>query len=186
MLKVLYTIFLAIMLAFFIGLGIEAFYTTPKAPEYPSELQYNAKAPSEMTPQLQQMQKDYDQKMKDWQKENSVHSRNTSMLAVACSIIILVLSLTLLQKISILSDGFLLGGLLTLLYAIIRGFGSDDSKFRFLLVSVGLLVALIFGYIKFIMPAEKKFPLQSAKRLPRAVRIVSELLYNCIVYKYLP
>lgn len=154
MLKVLYTIFLAIMLAFFIGLGIEAFYTTPQAPEYPTELQYNAKAPSEMSPELQQKQKDFDQQQKDWQKLNSIHSRNTSMIAVACSIIVLILSLTVLVKVNILSDGFLLGGLLTLLYAIIRGFGSDDNKFRFLLVSVGLIVALVLGYIKFIKPRE--------------------------------
>lgn len=156
MLKVLYTIFLAIMLAFFIGLGIEAFYTTPKSPEYPTELQYNSKSPSEMSLELQQMQKDYDQNMKTWQKENSVHSRNTSMIAVAFSVIVLVLSLTVLHKINILSDGFLLGGLLTLLYAIIRGFGSDDNKFRFLLVSVGLIVALILGYLKFIRPKDLK------------------------------
>jgi len=64
----------------------------------------------------------------------------------------LVLSLTVLHKIEILTDGFLLGGLLTLLYAIVRGFGSDDNKFRFLMVTVGLIVALILGYIKFIRP----------------------------------
>lgn len=154
MLKVLYTIFLAIMLAFFIGLGIEAFYATPKNPEYPNSLQYNSKSLTEMTPEMQKLQQDYDQSMKDWQKDNGVHSRNTSMIAVVFSVLILVLSLTLLNKINILSDGFLLGGLLTLLYAIIRGFGSDDNKFRFLLVTVGLLVALVLGYIKFIKPSK--------------------------------
>jgi len=151
MLKVLYTIFLAIMLAFFIGLGIEAFYPTLRTPEFPTELQ-TIKDPSSMTAEQQQIQKDYDQQMKDWQKENSIHSRNTSMYAVIASIVILVLSLTVLHKIEILTDGFLLGGLLTLLYAIVRGFGSDDNKFRFLMVTVGLIVALILGYIKFIRP----------------------------------
>lgn len=154
MLKVLYTIFLAIMLAFFIGLGIEAFYATPKAPDYPTELQYNGKAPSEMSPEMQKIQKDYDQSQKDWMKENSVHSRNTSIIAMIASVILLILSLTVLVKINILSDGFLLGGLLTLLYGIIRGFESDNNKFRFLMVSIGLLVALILGYLKFIRPKE--------------------------------
>lgn len=156
MLKILYTIFLAVMLAFFIGLGIEAFYTTPKSPEYPTALQFNGKSPSEMSPDLQKAQKDYDQSQKDWMKADGIHSRNTSMIAVVFSIIILVLSLTLLHKIEVMSDGFLLGGLLTLLYAIVRGFGSDDNKFRFLLVTVGLIVALILGYLKFIRPKEAK------------------------------
>lgn len=156
MLKVLYTIFLAIMLAFFVGLGIEAFYPSPKAPEYPTELQYNGKDPSEMSAELQRKQKDFDQQQKDWQNLNSIHSRNTSIIAVIASIILLVLSLTVLVKINIMSDGFLLGGLLTLLYGIIRGFGSDNSKFRFLMVSVGLIVAMVLGYIKFIRPKEDK------------------------------
>lgn len=156
MLKVLYTIFLAIMLAFFIGLGIEAFYTGPKMPDYPTELEYNAKQESEMSEQQKLIQADYNQRQKTWMQESSVHSRNVSMIAVVLSIIVLVLSLTILSKIIIMSDGFLLGGLLTLLYGIIRGFSSDNSKFRFVIVSVGLVVALILGWVKFIKPKQNE------------------------------
>lgn len=154
MLKVLYTVFLAILLAFFIGLGIEAFYPSPKPPEYPAALQYAGKAPSEFNAEQMKLQKGYDDAQKDFTSKNSIVSRNTSVIATVFSVIILIFSLTLLLKISIMSDGFLLGGLLTLLYGIIRGFGSDNNKFRFLMVSVGLLVALVLGYIKFIRPKE--------------------------------
>lgn len=142
------------MLAFFIGLGIEVFYPNPKAPEYPAALQYAGKAPSQLNPEQLKMQQDYDSAQKDFMAKNSIVSRNTSIVAVVFSIIILILSLTILLKTDIMSDGFLLGGLFTLLYGIIRGFMSDNSKFRFLMVSVGLLVALVLGYIKFIRPKE--------------------------------
>ncbi len=155
MLKVLYTIFLAIMLAFFIGLGIEAFYPGPKAPEYPTSLE-GEKVASELSPEEKQVQETFDRDQKTWLEDNRVHSRNTSIIAVAISVLILVLSLTALAKIDIMSDGFMLGGLLTLLYGIIRGFESDNSKFRFVMVSVGLAVALILGYVKFIKPKEAK------------------------------
>lgn len=132
-------------------MGIEAFYTTPKQPEYPTSLQYQGKEP---TAEQLKLQVDHDQQMKDWSKVNSTHSRNTSMIAVVASVLILILSLTILHKIDIMSNGFLFGGLLTLGYAIIRGFGSDNSKYRFLLVSVGLAIVLALGYIKFIKPKE--------------------------------
>lgn len=159
MLKVLYTIFLAVFLAFFIGLGIEAFYTGPKSPDYPTELQY--KTTPESTPGQAKLQQDYDQKLKDFQIENSHHSRNVCMIAIAASLILLILSLTLLHNVAIMSDGFLLGGLLTLLYAIIRGFESDNNRFRFLVVSVGLIAVLLLGYLKFIKTSKYLSPNKS-------------------------
>jgi len=156
MLKFLYIFFLGVILAFFVGLGIEAFYTSPKAPEYPTELQYNEKTPSQMSAEDKQIQKDYDKSMADYQKVAAIHGRNTSMIAVVASILLLVLSLTILLNSSILTDGFLLGGLLTLLYAIIRGFESDNSMYRFALVTVGLVIVMVLGYIKFIKLGKNK------------------------------
>lgn len=147
MLKVIYVLFLGIVLAIFIGLGIEAFYPTEKYPEYPSEIQYSTEP---LTKDQKKIQKDFDAKTKAYQEREGKHSRNVSMIAIAASIIFMILSLTVLSKAAIISDGFLLGGLLTLLYSIIRGFISPDNIFRFLLVTAGLIVALILGYIKFI------------------------------------
>jgi uncharacterized membrane protein len=78
------------------------------------------------------------------------------MIAVAAAVLLLVLSLTILLNTAIVTDGFLLGGLLTLLYAIIRGFESDNSMYRFALVTVGLAIVMVLGYFKFIKPVKKK------------------------------
>jgi hypothetical protein len=55
-----------------------------------------------------------------------------------------------------MADGILLGGVFTAAYSIIRGLMSEDSRFRFLIVAVGLAIALILGYLKFIRPKENK------------------------------
>jgi hypothetical protein len=52
------------------------------------------------------------------------------------------------------ADGLLLGGVFTLAYAVGRGFMADD-KFRFVAVSVSLVIALVTGYLKFVRPLEK-------------------------------
>jgi hypothetical protein len=68
------------------------------------------------------------------------------------AIIILVLSLTLLAKIKMIADGILLGGVFVALYGVIRGLMTEDPQFRFLIITIGLIVALVLGYIKFIRP----------------------------------
>jgi len=153
--KILYAIILGVMLAFFVGLGIEAFYPTEKYPEPPTSLQYLKAEPT--TPDQIQAQQAYDQQVKDYQTRNETHARNVSIIAIIASILYMTLSLTILTKTnSIFSDGFLVGSLLTLLYGIVRGFETNDNKFRFVIVTVGLMVALVLGYIKFVRQKESK------------------------------
>ena len=150
--KVLYAIILGVMLTFFVGLGIEAFYPTEKYPEPPIEIQYmNETKTGGFTDEQKQIQKDFDQKLKSYQTRNETHARNVSIIAVIVSIIYLTLSLTVLVKTdTVFADGFLTGSLITLLYSIIRGIETNDNKFRFIIVTIGLIIALTLGYIKFM------------------------------------
>jgi len=66
-----------------------------------------------------------------------------------------IASLTFFKKILIIADGLLLGGLLTLIYSVMRGFGTEDNILRFIVVTVGLIISLFLGYVKFIRPSEK-------------------------------
>lgn len=157
LMKILYATILGVMLAFFIGLGIEAFYPTEQYPEPPLELQYlDIGKTGELNDEQKQLQKDYDQQVKAYDSRNQHHSRNVSIIAIIASVIYMTLSLTVLLKTnSVFSDGFLIGSLLTLLYGIARGFETNDNKFRFIIVTVGLLIALVLGYIKFVRQKEK-------------------------------
>jgi hypothetical protein len=152
--KFVYTIFLALLVALFVGLGISAFYEGPKEPQFPIEL--NAEKPGcEETQELKDIRKEYDLATRDFSEQFKSYSRNVSIISLVAAILILVASLTLLAKIKMIADGVLLGGVFTTIYSIIRGLLSEDTKFRFLIVTVGLLIALVLGYIKFIKPKEE-------------------------------
>lgn len=155
MLKVVYTVFLAIMVALFVGLGVETFYPSPKAPEWPTELQFAKGDPSTYTTEQRAVQEKYDSEQKDFREANKKYSLNASMIVIAASIILLILSLTALHSLALISDGVLLGGVLTLLYGIIRGFMSENNKYQFVVVTIGLIIALILGYLRFIKPEKK-------------------------------
>jgi len=150
MLKSIYTLFLALLIALFVGLGIDSFYHGPESPKYPS-LPISAKQVGcEQTIEQQRIDKEFSKMQDDYTKELKKYNQNVSLLSLIASIIILVVSLTFIAKIKMIADGILLGGVLTTMYSIIRGIMSDSSQFRFLIVTVGLIIALVLGYVKFI------------------------------------
>lgn len=162
LIRYVYIVFVGILLAVFVGVGIAAFYKGPKAPEYPSEIQYpmivQPGQPVDATAEAnrQKLQIKNDQAFKDYSIQNEVYQRDVSIIALVAAVIMLILSLTLFKEILVIADGLLLGGVLTLGYSVIRGFGSNDDMVRFLVVSASLLIALVLGYIKFVQPMKKK------------------------------
>jgi hypothetical protein len=153
--KFVYTIFLALLVALFVGLGISAFYPGPKEPTLPVQLEAE-KPGCEDTIDLKNMREQYNRSQQNFNENFKSYSRNVSILSITAAILILVASLTLLSKIKMIADGILLGGVFTTVYSIIRGVMSEDTKFRFLIVTIGLLIALVLGYIKFIKPKKEE------------------------------
>lgn len=169
--RIIYTIFLGLLVALFVGVGIATFYKAPEPPEYPVVLEKGPPPVRETTetPAQKAERIQYEQALeknreaeKAFQKEIVIYHRNASIISLVAAILVLIISLTLLNKIHVLSDGLLLGGVLTVLYSIILGFQSDDEKYRFILVSVGLIIALVLGYIRFIKPGTEAKPSATA------------------------
>jgi hypothetical protein len=136
--KIVYTLFIGILLATFIGVGIAAFYPSPKSPEFKF-----APAP-------------YYPPQDAYMKLSQDYNRNVSIISLVAAILILIISLTVFKSLPVIADGLLLGGVLTLIYSIVRGFNSQDEKFRFIVVTIGLIIAILLGYNKFIRGGSKK------------------------------
>lgn len=154
-LKLIYTFLIGIFLAVFVGVGVAAFYPGPKYPEQSVILKYCSPEMKTSGTQSDECKSEFEKFDKDeklYQKQSQIYDRNVSIIAIIASIIIVVASLTFLRNILLIADGFLLGGLLTLIYGVMRGFGTEDNMFRFVVVSVGLFVSLFLGYVKFSKP----------------------------------
>ncbi len=149
----LYILFVGLLMALFVGVGIAAFYHGPTAPEYPTKLERSLPTAEDSAEQLK-IQAKYDQDQKDYQAKLETYQRNVSLLAMAGAIILVLLGLTVLKNVSIINDSLLLGGVFTLIYSIVRGFGSGDDAFRFTLVTASLAIAITLGYIKLIKPMQ--------------------------------
>jgi len=79
-----------------------------------------------------------------------VYNRNISVIGMVISVLLFIISLVFLKKIQFISDSVLLGGAFSMIYSVTRGMMSENSKVQFLTVTVGLIVALIVGSVKFV------------------------------------
>lgn len=143
MIRYIYTFFVGLFLAIFIGMGIAVFYTEPAAPVSPT---FYGK---ELTASERQQQQVFDAKQRAYEQQLQRYNRNASIIVLICAVIILTISLTLAERLGILADGILLGGIFTLLYGIGRGMASGNNKYKFLVAAIGLAITLALGYIKF-------------------------------------
>ena len=146
-LRVVYTFFVGVLLAIFVGVGINTFYVSPAEPQYPIELNSTGK---ELTTQEQTLQRNYDKSRRAYEEKLKPYNRNVSMLALGSAIVLLIISLLFENRIKIMSDGVMMGGLFTMVYSIGRGFASQNSKYMFVLVTVGLAAVLVMGYRRFV------------------------------------
>lgn len=145
-LSVIYTFFLGILLALFIGFGINTFYTAPSSPEYPNELNSYSKEYSE---EREATQKAYDKKVDDYNKKMQPYNRNVSIITLASAVVLLAVSIATEKRGSTISNGVMLGGLFTLLYSIGRGIASQNSKYIFAVIAIDLAIVLYLGYRRF-------------------------------------
>ena len=147
MLKFVYSVFLGVLLAVFVGVGVATFYPGPKPVEYPTTLNNISKEPS---PYQLEIQNNFETKMAQHNKDMMPYNRNVSVIVLSAAVVLLVLGLIFERKIMVLSEGVTLGGLFSLIYGIGRGFASQDTKYSFLAVTIGLIIVLYLGYRRFV------------------------------------
>src|SRR3990170_3350495 len=139
-LRIVYTFFVGVMLALFVGLGIDTFYPGPDEPQYPFEVA------DQPTPEEQ---RDYDDELQAYQDAQEGYNRTVAVIATVSAVLMMGLSLLLEKTNTVLTNGVMLGGLFTLLYGVGRGFASGDTTTTFITVAVGLAVVVFLGYRRF-------------------------------------
>lgn len=157
-LKFIYTFFLGLLLAVFVGVGINTFYEAPEPPEYTPELRAYDVSGDTNDPERIEKVETYEQQQDAYRDKADVYNRNVSIISLVAAVTLVVVSLVYEKRIRIISDGVMLGGLFTLIYSIGRGFAADDSKYLFVVISVGLVLVLYLGYHRFVEATEKKKP----------------------------
>ena len=152
MLKSLYAIAIALLVVAFVGFGISAFYQAPEEPRYPPELE--AVAGGNPTPEEKQLIIEHRKEQDAYDVAFSDYNQVVSIIAVGVAVVLLVGSLLWLSGLAVIGDGTTLGAVFTLFYGLVRAMMTDNEVFRFVAISVGLVVVLALVYIRFVRPAQ--------------------------------
>lgn len=76
----------------------------------------------------------------------------TGIILLILATVILVISLALPAHQAVITNGLLLGGVFTMIYAVGITVSTDQSIWRFVVVAIALVVTIAIGYLKFAKP----------------------------------
>lgn len=137
-LKIIFTLFIGVMVALFVGFGIEAFYPSPVYPDF----MWEEKMTEEQTAAIQAAEEAYQQAVR-------VRSQIVPIVVTAVAVIIMVGSMFLEKRNLTLTNGLLLGGLFSLIYGSTVGFSAGSAMVTFITVGVGLAAVIVVGVRRF-------------------------------------
>ncbi len=156
-LKAVYTVFLGVIIALFVGLGIRTFYAPPEVPQFPVETIFDKTNPTdEELAKQRAVQIQQEAAFRDYQEASETYNRNVTIAALISSVALLGLSLVVERRNRVLANGVMLGSLFTLIYSITRSFMSGNTTLSFIVVTVGLAIVLFLGSKRFFQPQEKR------------------------------
>lgn len=163
-LQTIFSFFLGLMVAAFVGVGVNTFYQSPTT-TYEKQMQdinrrmeditrrgdakgtgMNAADQAEMNKivaEQRALQDKIDVKMKPWM-------RNTSIIVILFATAVMSLSLVRSEQLKVLSNGLLLGGLFTMVYGIGWVIASGESITRFAVMVFALAVTVGLGWLRFV------------------------------------
>jgi len=160
-LQTIFSFFLGLMVLAFIGIGVNTFYESPdqrNQPEldklYRQQEQINrASVGKAFTPAQEAenaaVQKKIDALQKDLEAERQIWARNTSIVLIVFATLVMGISLIRSEQLRVISNGLLLGGLLTMIYGSGWVIFSGQSTARFAVIVFAFAVTLALGYLKF-------------------------------------
>ena len=165
-LRTMYTLALGVLVAAFVGFGIEVIYPAPEFPERelfdgpgepPPEMIVEETVPPQESeektkePPPKDLPPESKLGFQEYERELAEHNRLGSVIALGASVLILVAALIpFVGRLPVIGGGLMLGGVLTLLYGVILAIQAQSPLLRFLAVTVGLIVLLVALYLKFL------------------------------------
>lgn len=166
-LQFIFSLFLGVLLVVFVGVGVWTFYQEPDLSDDPAQERADELMREQdriyrsgegegkiLTPAQEKRLQEINEEMEDVQKElqskRDDWARNTSVILLVFATVFMAVSLALPESMKVFSNGFLLGGMLTLIYGTGWSFAGGDSRARFFVVAVALLLSVGFGYLRFI------------------------------------
>ena len=145
-LKVIYVMGIAALIIALVIVGIQAFYP---GPQYQSCSELLGPRPDDKdSPAYAEWRQECDEIQQAYQKETAVHARNVFLIVLPLGVLFVVVGTFMQRRSGIFGAGLLLGGIGTMIFAVVPR-DLDDIP-RFIGVAIILAVLIFVGYKVFL------------------------------------
>jgi hypothetical protein len=189
-LQTIFSFFLGLMVTAFVGVGVYTFHPPPDK-EFEGRVrnlnrQEQAVRASRATSELTDAERDEIRDLIDErndladasQKAREPWGRVTSVVLIGLATLAMALSLVGADRLPVIGNGLLLGGVFTMIYGVGWIIATDTSITRFVVITVALAITLGLGYVRFVhlaIPATAAKPGTAADGLADIERRVRDL-----------
>jgi hypothetical protein len=161
MLRTIFAFFLGLMLTAFVGVGVYTFHPPPQ--RFDNELRdlgrkeqalRDARAPNELTSadrdSLQALERRRNELVDAAAAARTPWARTTSITLIIVATLAMAASLIGADRLLVISNGLLLGGVFLMLYGVGWIIATDTSVARFVVITVALAITLALAYARFV------------------------------------
>jgi hypothetical protein len=170
--RVLYCIFLGLLVVLFVAWAMAAWFPTPQWDEVyhgfkqqdqpaipPSSDELNLLSPEDKAARIQQFEADrvtyaewqanHEQRDKEFQRMMDKQGTTVSLVSMLIAVVLTAVSLWYAGKLQVITEGLLMGGVFTLIYSLGWTF-IHAQKIAVVTIGVSLVITIIIGYKKFV------------------------------------
>jgi hypothetical protein len=144
-LKVIYVLAIAVALIVLVIVGIETFYP---APQYPDCYELLEPPPDYDSLEYVEWQQECMQLVDEYRQEAAAHDRNVFFIVLPLGVVFAVMGTFVQRRLDIFGAGLILGGMGTMVFAIVPE--DLNMVLRFIGIAVALAVLLFVGYKVFL------------------------------------
>lgn len=178
-LQTIFSFFLGLMVAAFVGVGVYTFHPPPESKfdrqivelNRQEQAIRNSRAPDELTDtersRIQELTDERNEMIDAARVSLEAWGRSTSIILIAFATLAMAVSLVRADQLSVISNGLLLGGVFTMVYGVGWIVATDTSVARFFVMTAALAITLGLGYIRFV----KRQPALAAAAEPSVGRV---------------
>ena len=152
-LRVVYVVAIAVALVLLVVAGVEAFYPAPEYPdfsgypEYPMPA-YNSTEWEEWEQEWTEAEEEYQQALEEYRQKAAVHDKNVFLIVLPLGAVFAIGGTFLQRRQDIFGAGLILGGIGTMIFAIVP-YDLENIP-RFIGIAVILAVLIFVGYKVFL------------------------------------
>jgi hypothetical protein len=140
-LRVIYVLGIAVAIALLVVVGVEAFYPDP---QYPDCYELLGPSPDYDSPEYEEWDQECTQLWEEHEQEAAVHDRNIFLIVLPLGVVFAVGGTFLQRRLDIFGAGLILGGIGTMIFAVVPY--DLDNILRFIGIAVILAVLVFVGY----------------------------------------